>query len=174
MTETKPNELGYKILTADNWRDTDPIWKVFGDFAVHPSPQRQWVEEVLAINLAPHVPVQLRKLFEIARASLIYALYFYPLLTLGTEQLFRVHEAAARIRCQMANAPEKETRNFDGQIKWLIGAGLIAGRDDDKRWHAVRQLRNSTSHPKDQNIFDPNMALTMLEGAAEKINELFA
>ena len=37
----------------------------------------------------------------------------------------------------------------------------------------MRQLRNHTSHPKEQFIYDPNMTLEMLRVSAELISALF-
>ena len=135
-------------------------------------PSQAWVEEVLSYDLAPSVPITVRRLFEIARGTLVYSLMYYPLLTLGSEQLMRVQEAAAAAKCKALGAPENQTSNFDRQIRWLVKKRKISASDETP-WHAARQLRNHASHPTDQSIFDPTMAISMLAGSVELISALF-
>jgi hypothetical protein len=59
------------------------------------------------------VPLNIRKLFETARGNLIYSLMFYPLLTLGAEQLFRVLETSASAKCKEVNASPNQTKTFE-------------------------------------------------------------
>jgi hypothetical protein len=117
------------------------------------------------------VPLAIRKLFETARGTLVYSLMFYSLITIGTEQIFRVLEAAASNKCMAMKSPKKIYK-FSHKIKWLVDNGAIA-RDQHLRWDTIRELRNIASHLHDQNIFDPNMALQILDIAIELINGLF-
>lgn len=172
MPNDQVEELGFKRLDNDNWLTADPIWRAFAmppDGSTH---EDAWINDIMQFSLAAGVPIEIRKLFEIARGALVYGLLFYPLLTLGTEQLMRVHEAATFLKCRALSAPSGETSKFDHQIKWLVKQGAIS-REGQRRWDAVRLLRNHASHPKDQTILDPNMALSMLEGTVELINGLF-
>jgi hypothetical protein len=43
---------------------------------------------------------------------------FYPLLTIGTEQIFRALEAAVTNKCVAMNAPRKK-KTFIDKIEWL-------------------------------------------------------
>jgi hypothetical protein len=97
---------------------------------------------------------------------------FYPLLALGAEQLFRVLEASASFKCKEMAAPAKKSRTFENKINWLAENGVIAAHQKP-RWHAIRHLRNDTSHPKDQNIYNAAMALMVLDAAVELIAPLF-
>lgn len=106
-----------------------------------------------------------------ARGALVYGCFFYPLYTLAAEQLFRVIEAAIVHRCEQLGAPNM--RNLQSQITWLINRGIIPSAEAD-RWDAARQLRNIASHPTNQAIFTPGMALNFLEGVANDINALFS
>ena len=143
------------------------MWDAFGK-----SEPSEWVHDLLKVNLDPVVPLAIRKLFETARGTLVYSLTFYPLLTIGTEQLFRVLEAAATNKCMAMNAPAK-IKTFGDKLKWLLENDTIT-KDQYKRWGATRKLRNSVSHLHDQNIFDPTIALNELDFATELINKLFA
>jgi hypothetical protein len=164
---SQPNEFGFKRLSLENWLTVDPVWDAFGK-----SEPSEWVHDLLKVNLDPVVPLAIRKLFETARGTLVYSLMFYPLLTIGTEQLFRVLEAAATNKCMAMNAPTK-IKKFSDKLKWLLENHTIA-QEQYVRWDATRQLRNSVSHLHDQNIFDPNIALAELDIAIALINKLFA
>ena len=91
----------------------DPVWDAFAN-----SEPSKWVHDLLKVNLDPVVPLPIRKLFETTRGTLSLGLMFYPLLTIGTEQLFRVLEAAATNKCIAMNAPAK-VQTFSQKIKWL-------------------------------------------------------
>ena len=136
-----------------------------------PSPSDAWVFDLAQKELAPAVPLNIRKLFEIARGTLVYSLMFYPLLTLGTEQVFRVFETALLMKCRDLGAPAK-AKTFAEKIEWLTKSGVIRVHDKD-RWTAIRHFRNEASHPKDQNIFPPSEALHIVDAAIELINALF-
>src|SRR3982074_2627239 len=136
---SEPNEFGFKRLSLENWLTVDPVWDAFDKSA--------WVRDLLKVNLDPVVPLAIRKLFETARGTLVYSLMFYPLLTIGTERLFRVLEAAATNKCMAMNAPAK-LKTFYDKLKWLSQNDTIA-KDQYKRWDTSRQLRNSVSHLRD-------------------------
>jgi hypothetical protein len=154
---SQPNEFGFKRLNLENWLTVDPVWDAFDKS----EPSEAWVHDLLKVNLDPVVPLAIRKLFETARGTLVYSLMFYPLLTIGTEQIFRVLEAAATNKCMAMNAPAK-LKTFRDKLKWLLENDTIT-KDQYIRWEATRQLRNSVSHLHDQNIFDPNMAIAELD-----------
>jgi hypothetical protein len=130
------------------------------------------VFDLVQSELDPTVPLNIRRLFEIARGTLVYSLMFYPLLTLGTEQTFRVFEAALSTKCADLGAPAK-VKTFAEKIEWLVKAGAIVDAHEKDRWTAIRHLRNEASHPKDQSIFPPSEALHIVDAAIELINPLF-
>ena len=112
-------EFGFKRLSLENWQAIDPVWGLaFGE--LEPS---EWVRDVLKYDLNPVVPLAVRRLFETARGTLVYGLMFYPLLTIGTEQLSRVKEAAVINKCRAMNAPK--IRRFQDTIKWLLKNNAI-------------------------------------------------
>ncbi|MGA2905660.1 MAG: DUF4145 domain-containing protein, partial [Candidatus Korobacteraceae bacterium] len=136
-----------------------------------PDPSDAWVFDLTQTQLDPAVPLTTRKLFETARGTLVYSLMFYPLLTLGTEQLFRVLEASASTKCKAMNAPRKINK-FEKKVEWL-GEKRVISAEQQLRWQAIRKLRNEASHPADQSIFPPGEALRILDIAVELINALF-
>jgi hypothetical protein len=136
-----------------------------------PDASDAWVFDLVQSALDPAVPLNIRRLFEIARGTLVYSLMFYPLLTLGTEQMFRVFETSLSTKCIDLSAPVK-IATFVDKIDWLTTLGAISV-EDKGRWSAIRKLRNEASHPKDQNIFPPSEALPHVDAAIELINRLF-
>ena len=126
---------------------------------------------ILRLELLESVPSDVKALFEVARGAMIYGYFFYPLYTLATEQLFRVVEAAVLRKCKDLEAP-KSKQTFQQGIEWLISEGIIPV-SAKPRWDAVRQLRNSTSHPNSQSIITPGIAIELLEKIARQVNSLF-
>jgi len=50
----------------------------------------------------------------------------------------------------------------------------VIPKQEEKLWHAIRKLRNMSSHPEFQTIISPDNAIGTLERTAEKINFLFS
>jgi hypothetical protein len=171
MSTSQSNEFGHKRLTLENWLTVDPAWSGVVMSSSLPNPSEAWVYDLIQTELDPAVPLSIRKLFEIARGTLLYSLMFYPLLTLGTEQMFRVFDAAVSAKCKAMKAPSK-LRNFAQKIEWLSERTVIPP-EQQTRWNAIRHLRNEASHPTDQSILPPSEALAILDIAVELINPLF-
>lgn len=166
----RPDPVGYdqlwqfRRITSDNWLNAD----VPGYFpGVRPS---GWINSMLAPQLDKSVPLEILRLFEVARGALVYSWFFYPLATLAAEQSHRVVEAAVKLRCEQLGRPAK---TFEKGIEILSGAGLISA-EEWKRWDTTRDLRNSASHPKRQTIWDPGQAAQIFELTASMLNGLFA
>ena len=106
----------------ENWLTVDPVWDAFGK-----SEPSEWVHDLLKVNLDPVVPLAIRKLFETARGTLVYGRMFYPLLTIGTEQVFRVLEAAATNKCMAMNAPA-EIKKFYHKSVYTLGFDQAASK----------------------------------------------
>jgi hypothetical protein len=179
---------GIKTLTIENWRSVDAVSVLLVE--VDPttgrpqpiSPER-WAEWFLEPQLDPIVPDQVRTMFNAARGAMLYGCFYYPLYALGTEQLYRVADAATWNRCRQlgkplpAAGPERET--FAERVAWLVDQGA----NIDAWWWGyvpanpdggVRMLRNLTSHATEQGLDMPSSALVQVRHIAERINELFA
>ena len=125
----------------------------------------------LTVQLKASVPTEICELFEVARSAFVYGLMFYPLVTIGAEQICRVSEAAVLLKCKFLNAPKREN-SFALKVKWLIEAKVIKN-DDEYLWEYLRQFRNEGSHPKFQTIQTPEICLNTMETAAGLFNDLF-
>jgi len=139
-------EHGFKELTRENWLEPDPLSLAFSnvhDVAMGET-RRMSPEEGLGYILEPQlstsVPQDVRALFAVARGTMCYGYYFYPLYMLAAEQLFRVAEAAVHHRAEQLKAP-KNLKKFATKLKFLVGSGAITVADKD-RWDAIRTLRN--------------------------------
>jgi hypothetical protein len=158
-------DLGFKRLTPENWLRTDPTREFFGG-----TPQ-EWAEEVLRPQLGAHVPRPIHRMFETARAAMAYAGFFNPLYALGYEQLFRVSEAAAKLRCEQLGGPHKRT--FSEVVGWLVERGVI------DEWHVTLwpqlvKARNVTTHSKDQWQVPAEDGRQEVGGFVKRIDRLFA
>lgn len=161
MSVSREKAFGFKRLSSANWLTVDPTWEgVLISFS-RLDPSTGWVEDLTRVQLDATTPLSIGKVFEAARGALVYGLMFYPLLTLGAEQLFRVLEAALSLKCHTLNAPS-QVRTFARKIDWLAGQKLISP-EEQTRWHAMRKLRNLGSHPAEQAIFSLGMTLTALD-----------
>ncbi len=165
------DEFGFKRLSVDNWMTIDPIWNGTLMSNRPGDPASGWVAELEEVNLSTSVPVELRKLFAVARAALAYSVVYYPFLALGSEQMTRVAERAVALKCSMMQAPAKLKR-FADRIDWLVGTGVF-DEEAQQRWHSVRHIRNEGAHPENQTILNPALALTTMEIIVELIDDLF-
>jgi len=166
---------GFKQITLANRLEPDrhPSYpsKLRGD---------KWVQACLKPKLEPGVPEEIAFLFETARGSMVYGLYFLPLASLAREQCYRVLEAGARQRClQLGLLKGRQAKDkflldvgFAEILKALTKAGKISPLDVD-RWSAVLFLRNCFSHPTSQSITRLEDAVSTLDYAADLLNRLF-
>ena len=166
---------GFKAITPENWQSKDEVAQYF----IRDS--NVWIALYLSPKLSSQVPKDIAAMFEVARGSMVYGWYFYPMLTLGTEQCYRIAEAAVRFRCKQLDEPlasvtnggRERQRTFHDLCQALVRRGVIP-ESDIEFWKAARDLRNWASHPQDQPIMMPGQAAGVLQRTADKVNELFA
>jgi hypothetical protein len=159
-------DLAMKAISHQNWCEPDPTNGIFGW-----SPNTEaLLAELLRPKLSEQVPIEIARLFETARGAMCYAWFFYPLWTLAAEQFFRVAEAAVRFRCNGLEATGAVS-TFEKRIQFLEDRLPSAAASID--WNAVRLLRNQASHPQQQTIISPGMAIPVVETLANALNQLF-
>ena len=175
LKATDTLQYGFKRLSLANLFEPN-------DHRAYPSRLRgeKWVRECLKPQLDPGVPKDVSFLFEVARGSMIYGLYFHPLAALATEQGFRVLEAGVRHRCKELGLGKKKSGRADGfpdtpyaeLVDELHKAGKIS---DDKLefWKAMVYLRNRFSHPTRACIRSRHEAVQQLTQIADLLNRLF-
>lgn len=170
------SNLDFKKLTHDNWLKPDEVMKGFAritpDGTAQPVSGTDWLQYVMEPQLQPAVPEDVRNLFEVARSSLAYGYFFYPLYTLAVEQLYRVAEAAIVHKCKLGQAPNS-AHTFAKKIEWLVQIGIIP-KTEREWWHSIRMGRNWASHPESQTILTPGIVIGILQSVTAKINLLFS
>jgi len=164
--------LGFKLITSENWNKPDKTTVVLTsplDYDVECG-YPPYLDRILIPQLNSEVPIEIRRLFEVARGAMVYSYFFYPLYTLAADQLFRVGEAALVLKSKKLGYSKKDVR-LSALIKYLEEKEVF---DDEKtkRWEALRFLRNKTSHRQDQSIYWPAAVLELLENITEDINAL--
>jgi hypothetical protein len=170
MEASLVNEFGFKQVSVANWLKVDPAWGGFIMSSSLSDPSEAWVHDLAEFQLNTAIPLPVRRLFEVARGAMAYSLMFYPLLTLGSEQLLRVMETAVSEKCKALSAPVLS--NYSRQVDWLVKQEVIP-TNESERWKALIQLRNAASHPADQTIMPPGWALDFMKTTTELINGLF-
>ena len=170
------NYLRFKEINLDNWSEPDETSLIFcemdkktGDVSFMSG--NDWAKYFLEPQLSSQVPIPVQRLFEVARGTLIYGFYFYPLYTSGIEQLSRVSESAITEKC-LSLSIKKRKDSFAEKLKALKNQNIITEADFDF-WDDTRSLRNYFSHPENQNLFPPGVSFGMLKTLTQKINELF-
>jgi len=139
--------------------------------------EEQWIKFFFLPKLDSKVPPEIAKLLEVARGAMIYGWNFYPLLTLGVEQCYRLLDTGTRVRCNQLGILTKKNggkgnTSFKENTDALMKHGLIS-KADEIRWNAVRNLRNWSSHPERQSLFDPGQAQGILLTTVNFLNDLF-
>lgn len=168
------DERGYKPITIQNLVEPD-ITQVFNRGGTE-----GWVSIFHEVKLSDKVPSKIVGLFEVARGAMIYGWFYYPLLTLATEQCYRIVESAVRIKCEeigvktkrkISNGDEVPVSFFKLQDA-LFSQGVLEQKEGVK-WEALRELRNWASHPESQAIMTPGNALDTLRITADQLHDLF-
>jgi hypothetical protein len=172
---TETIQYGFKRITPGNLREHD-------DHPSYPSRLRgeKWVRECLKPQLDPGVPEEVAFLFEVARGSMVYGLYFLPLAALATEEGFRVLEAGVRHRCKQLSLGKRKSgkphafpdKPYLDLVVALYKAGKIP-MDDLHIWKSMVFLRNNFSHRTSASIRARHEAISQLSFIAELLNRLF-
>lgn len=166
-----------KTLTPENWLQQDVIpsvltqWSLNGHYAYLMTAE-DWVAQFTKPKLNTIVPNDVQVLFEVARGSLAYGYFFYPLYTLAMEQLFRVGESAVAAKYLLVGGINPKKKNFQKKLEYLRDNKLITDLELSN-WNTIRKFRNLVSHPERQNIFPPGQIVGMLKFVADSINNLF-
>jgi|SRR5208283_1016659 len=169
MTEN----YGFKLITSENWNEPDKTSVRFtspldyDEGSGHPP----YLDRILKPQLNSDVPIEVRRLFEVARGAMVYSYFFYPLYTLAVDQLFRVGETALVLKSKKLGYSKKDMR-LSALIQFLKEKKVF-DEMASKRWEALRFLRNKASHRQDQSIYWPAAALGILENITEDINALY-
>lgn len=166
----------------ENWNEVDPLCSGFIQLdeengEVSSLFPEIWVAVVLAPQLDDAVPQNIRELFEVARAVMLYGYFFYPFFGLSMEQFYRVGESAISLKYEICGGPSKTPNgrfvSFSARINWLANMKFIDIKQKHE-WHWVREARNDGSHMLKPKLYPPFPSTMALEETADRINQLFA
>lgn len=166
----------FKELTVENWLEPDETLRAFGRWSlitgqIHRITADEFASTFLAIELGQMVPKDVVALFQVARGTLLYGYFFYPLYAIGQDQLWRVCEAAISEKFSQLDGP-RGRKAFALKIDWMHEAGFLS--DEQKVWWtATKDLRNSASHPACQTLITPLELPGDLRRTAHAIDCLF-
>lgn len=169
-------EFGFKKLGKINWLEPDKalngLHRILSDGSSRPILHDELIDDIQKPRLNDFVPFEINKLFEVARGTMFYGYFFYPIYTLASEQFTRIAETAINIKCDTLNCP-KSKNTFSKKVDWFLQESILS-IDSHKKWKSIVQLRNNFSHPSRQNIFNPAMAINLMDAVAKNINLLFS
>ena len=166
---------GFKEITRVNWQEPDSFTAFVninfetGEKTDISADER--TEMFLKPQLSNEVPLELQSQYEVARATFVYGYFFYPLHTLGFEQLLRVGEAAITQKC-LTLLIAKSSAKFSRKLIKLKKHGIL-NEEEFKVWNNLKDLRNDFTHANIQRIIFPDDALKYLESITDRINNLF-
>lgn len=163
--------LGIKIITHENWMNPDPLMKNLITHQDSIMSAGDWAISILEPKLSETVPLEIHKLFEVARGAMLYGYFFYPLFTLAFEQLLRVAEAAISEKCRQITT-NKIGNNFKDKVDYLNKNKFFSDEEYTK-WQSLRDLRNIASHPNEQTILSPGITIESISSISLLINKLY-
>lgn len=159
--------LGFKVVDAENVLTIDPVVAdlatMSSDGTTRPMTQQDFARAFAAINLDASVPTEVRRGFLFTRNALCYGYWCYGMLTLGAQQMLRVADDALAFAVRERGITKRMT--FADRIRKLVELGDIPA-EDEIRWDGVRNLRNSATHQRFQQIWSPGMARQMASTVA--------
>lgn len=175
MKKTNQDEYSIKVLSYSNWLEIDETNKILIKQSTGKEPtsfsESEWFERINNIKVNDSVPSEIHYLIEVARSTMTYGYFYYPIFTFAFEQFFRITETAVVKKCSLLLAP-KNKFSFKQKIKWLYNQGIISKSSYDV-WGNIVQLRNIVSHPKRLNIVSPNIMIKTIDSLIILINDLF-
>jgi len=181
-TYNEPRHIDYrngiKALDEENFLWADRVGLYFTPFGLGGAPVVATREEIdqrvksfTDIRVSDAVPTELQILFEFAKGAMVYGLFFYPLYTLGWEQLSRVFEAAVTTKVSLLE-PSLSESPLAKKVQWLKERGHLPASEVDK-YDLFRQWRNRVAHPKAHTLVGPPDARRMLREMRDLLDYLF-
>ena len=169
------DDLGIKRLTVEIWLEPDSAMAFYVTVAeggiLKPQDGSVWLSQILKVELSSIVPLDVRKLFEVARGTLAYGYFYYKHYTLALEQLFRVTDAAIIHKCESLGV-RKPKQTYSDRLKILVSKNIIS-KEAQADWEHIIDGRNFSSHPEQQMILTPAMAIKRFAELTDHINALF-
>lgn len=136
-----------------------------------PVPMEEYSTAIDSIRLNDRVPLEIRRIFEIAKSTAKYGFYYYPLYIVAKERSNMALEAALSMKCAANNAPPGVER-FARTIEWLFSQGHIT-LEQNTIFSEIKETRNDFLHSAVQMQIPPGWSISWLEHIASSIDSLF-
>jgi hypothetical protein len=115
---------------------------------------------ILMVELPNEVPFEVRRAFYMARNAMAYGYWYWPLVTMGAQQILRVADFATDVAWNTTKSP-----NFKERVEKLIKRRVIDGSDANL-WECVRDWRNKATHPEWQQTWGPKWGVKFAQTVA--------
>ncbi len=158
--------LGFKVVDGENVLRPDPLMEALATMdatGIRPILETDFARTFAKIEIDAGVPLEARRGFLFARNAMCYGYWCYGLMTLGMQQMMRVADDALAHAVRERGYAKR--MSFADRIRKLIALGDIPA-DDEARWNALRNLRNSATHQTFQQIASPGQAAQMASTVA--------
>ena len=163
---------GFKQISVENLTLPDPLvldmWTREGN-DLRPMTPNDFVRPILAIQLDEPVPFEVRRAFYFARNAMCYGYWYWPAITLGSQQVLRVADLASRTASEERGL--KPHQNFGPRISQLRAAGIVDA-EREERWNLIVRLRNKATHPEWQQTWGLPQTIDCIIMVAEEIKAL--
>lgn len=87
------------------------------------------------------------------------------------DPVIRVAEAAMKFKCSIFNAP-KDVDTFNQELCRLKEGSILSDKDEHS-WQKIRKYRNSSTHPKDQEMFSQGWTIDFLKFIPQGLMSFF-
>jgi hypothetical protein len=169
----RTSEMGFKVVTVDNVLEMDPTLEMLAmqteGGIIRALQPDDFTRHFTAIDLAPQVPLEVRRAFLFARNAMCYGYWCYGILTLGSQQMLRVADDALAHALRMRGIEKRAS--FKERISRLVTLCDIPA-EDKIRWDALRNLRNGATHQSFQQIHSPTDAVRLTTVIAELLGRV--
>jgi hypothetical protein len=169
------DKMNLKKIKLENWLEPDPVMNIFkrllSDGKTQIITKEEWLKEIYNSKLTDFVSNEIHDLVEVARGTMTYGYYYYPIFTFAVEQFTRIAETAISKKCEFLNAP-KSIKTFNDKFNWLSKLPEYKSLSQI-RWESIRKLRNKFSHPSKQSIIPPGIAIELMNNVIDEINTLY-
>lgn len=170
-------------ITLENWDQTDSTCLVFAiqtPTGTRAMTANDWVQMLLEKPLPEHTPKKLHEMFQSAQACMIYGVKYYPLFSLGAEQITRIIEATLNWYAQANQIPVIQTDRkgktrqvqFAQIIDVLKKHKLITQNEHDILQNYWREIRNMFSHATERSILPPRIYMDIYNNGTDLITTL--
>jgi hypothetical protein len=168
------NAPGFKLTTVGNWLEPDPLMAALVNLnhstgAVTPTQGTDWIAYVARTPLDEHVPFEVWAAFNFAAGAIGYAHFYYPLLTIVSQQVLRVADYAVD---RLFEALGKTKVNSLARRLEILQLEVLISEGEFHRWDGIRRLRNKATHPAWQENWGHAMSLQLIETVSLAISAL--